>query len=195
MRAAIVLCGMLALMAAAPKTKTPMGTVYVLPMATGLDQYLANHLTMRGFAVTTNRAVAEVVLTDRLGAEFERQVKEIRDEVAKKNAPAAPADPPPAADEKVDAKPAKPAKPGEKVLTAAEERRLAEDAKRISEQELQRPVSTFSRGRGNIYLVDLGAERVIWSTYERAKDRRPDTLNRNAREIVEELAESFGPKN
>jgi hypothetical protein len=189
-------------MAGAPKTRTPMGTVYVLPMATGLDQYLANHLTMRGFAVTTNRAAAEVVLTDRLGAEFERQVKEIRDEVAKKNAPPAPADPPAGdakadakVEAKVEAKAAKPAKGGEKELSAAEERRLAEDAKRISEQELQRPVSTFSRGRGNIYLVDLGAERVIWSTYERAKDRRPDTLNRNAREIAEELAESFGPKN
>src|SRR3954467_12849410 len=54
-------------------------TVYILPMAAGLDQYLAQRLTQdHVLQVTTDPKLAEVYMTDRLGAAFEQKLKEIR---------------------------------------------------------------------------------------------------------------------
>jgi hypothetical protein len=53
-------------------------TVYILPMAAGLDQYLAQRLTHdHVLQVTTDPKAAEVFLTDRLGASFEQTLKEL----------------------------------------------------------------------------------------------------------------------
>ncbi|MDP9052851.1 MAG: hypothetical protein M3N93_00890 [Acidobacteriota bacterium] len=53
-------------------------TVYILPMAAGLDQYLAQALT-RGhiLQVVADPKAAEVVMTDSLGQGFEQKMKEI----------------------------------------------------------------------------------------------------------------------
>lgn len=53
-------------------------TVYILPMAGGLDQYLAQALT-RGHVmqVVTDAKAADTVLTDRLGDAFEQKMAEI----------------------------------------------------------------------------------------------------------------------
>ncbi len=49
-------------------------TVYLLPMAGGLDQYLANRLTTSGaFQVVTDPQKADAIFTDRLGSSFEEQ--------------------------------------------------------------------------------------------------------------------------
>jgi hypothetical protein len=54
-------------------------TVYVLPMANGLDQYLAQHLSSdHVMKVVTDPRIADVVLTDRLGEAFEQKLAEIR---------------------------------------------------------------------------------------------------------------------
>jgi len=54
-------------------------SVYVLPMANGLDQYLAQRLTGdHVMKVVANPKIADVVLTDRLGEAFEQQLAEIR---------------------------------------------------------------------------------------------------------------------
>ena len=46
--------------------------VYVMPMARGLDQYLANRLTSdHVFQVVTDPKLADAVLTDRVGESFE----------------------------------------------------------------------------------------------------------------------------
>src|SRR5687768_12375336 len=53
-------------------------TVYVMPMGRGLDQYLANHLTQnRIFDVVTDPALADAVLSDRLGPAFEQAFAEL----------------------------------------------------------------------------------------------------------------------
>jgi len=45
--------------------------VYLLPMAGGLDQYLANRLTSAGvFRVVTDPKMADAIFTDQLGAGF-----------------------------------------------------------------------------------------------------------------------------
>ena len=60
-------------------------TVYVLPMAGGLDQYLAEWLTRdHVMQVVTDPKIADVVLTDRLGEAFEQKMAEIRPKEDKK---------------------------------------------------------------------------------------------------------------
>lgn len=54
-------------------------SVYVLPMANGLDQYLAQQLTSdHVLKVVADPKIADVVLTDRLGEAFEQQLAAIR---------------------------------------------------------------------------------------------------------------------
>jgi len=52
-------------------------SVYILPMAGGLDQYLAEHLTQTGaMQVVTDPKAAEAFLTDHLGEPFEQKIAE-----------------------------------------------------------------------------------------------------------------------
>jgi hypothetical protein len=54
-------------------------TVYILPMAAGLDQYVAQWLTKNHvMQVVADPKTAEVVMTDRLGEAFEQKLKQIR---------------------------------------------------------------------------------------------------------------------
>lgn len=53
-------------------------TVYILPMAAGLDQYLAQSLTKdHVMQVVADPKTADVIMTDRLGEAFEQKMKEI----------------------------------------------------------------------------------------------------------------------
>src|SRR5579863_7653614 len=59
-------------------------TVYILPMAGGLDQYVAQCLTKdHVMQVVTDPKAAEVVMTDRLGQAFELQMKQIHPDAPK----------------------------------------------------------------------------------------------------------------
>ena len=52
--------------------------VYLLPMAGGLDQYLANRLTGAGvFRVVTDPKMADAIFTDQLGAGFEQKLTDL----------------------------------------------------------------------------------------------------------------------
>jgi hypothetical protein len=62
-------------------------TVYILPMAGGLDQYLAQQLTRdHVLQVVADPKLADAVLTDRLGEPFEQKMSQIhpRDDAEKK---------------------------------------------------------------------------------------------------------------
>ncbi len=60
-------------------------TVYLLPMAGGLDQYLAQWLTQEHIMkVITDPKAADIVMTDRLGQTFEDRMAEIHPKEAKK---------------------------------------------------------------------------------------------------------------
>jgi hypothetical protein len=62
-------------------------TVYVLPMAGGLDQYLAEWLTREHVVqVVADPKAADAVLTDRLGEAFEQKMATIRPLVKDKDA-------------------------------------------------------------------------------------------------------------
>lgn len=144
---------------------TGIRNVYLLPMAGSLDQYLANKLTDSGrYVVVTNPELADAVFTDRVGAEFEEQMVALY--------------PPPPAP--------KPQKTEEK---AGEEKSVAE---LMGEAAFGGRTSTFSRGRGNIFLVDRSARRILWSTYLRPRSTRPDELDRVADQIVSRLDNAAG---
>lgn len=59
--------------------QVPAGkTVYLLPMAGGLDQYLALRLTSAGvLQVATDPQKADVILTDRIGSHFAETLTEL----------------------------------------------------------------------------------------------------------------------
>jgi hypothetical protein len=56
------------------------------------------------------------------------------------------------------------------------------------------PTSSFSRGRGTIFLVDIETREVLWSAYETPKNTTPDELDRIARRIVDELKKAAAVK-
>jgi hypothetical protein len=59
-------------------------TVYILPMAGGLDQFVAQCLTKdHVMQVVADPKAAEVIMTDRLGQAFELEMKQIRTDAAK----------------------------------------------------------------------------------------------------------------
>jgi hypothetical protein len=61
-------------------------TVYILPMAAGLDQYVAQWLTKdHVMQVVADPKIAEVVMTDRIGEGFELKMQQIRPTTDKKS--------------------------------------------------------------------------------------------------------------
>jgi hypothetical protein len=60
-------------------------TVYVLPMAAGLDQYVAQWLTKNHvMQVVADPKIAEVVMTDQIGEAFEQKMQQMRPNADKK---------------------------------------------------------------------------------------------------------------
>lgn len=141
--------------------------LYVLSMGNGLDQYIANRLAETGvFEVTTDPVAADAILTDAVGESFERRLKDLY--------------PPP------------PEPPKETSAVAAnsdakDSKKKDTDTTTVYSFKDERPVSSFSRGRGNIFLVDRSTRNVVWSTYERPKTRSPDELNHVAGVIARQL--------
>lgn len=152
--------------------------VYLLPMTAGLDQYLANELAEEGvFEVVTDPEDADAVFTDRLGPSFEEQFLTLY----RKPVPAA-------APEQDDKAPAKEAAPA----GAAKKPAAADPYPSAGDRPDTPPrVSTFGRGKGNVFLVDRATRRVLWSEYARARRNRPDDLNRLADRVVGRLEDSL----
>jgi hypothetical protein len=48
-------------------------------------------------------------------------------------------------------------------------------------------ISTFGRGRGTIFLVDLKSRAVIWSAYEKPSRSTSEVLDRTAAHIVQQI--------
>lgn len=54
-------------------------------------------------------------------------------------------------------------------------------------------VSSFSRGRGTIFLVDAKSKEVLWSAYQRPKDGTPHELDRTAKKVIGSLTTTLNP--
>jgi hypothetical protein len=132
-------------------------------MQAGLDQYLANTLSASGkYEVVTDPAQADAILTDYLGERFEQRLTELY--------PPPPVEKPPA----------------EKKAPADDRIGMA-----MSEAQAPRRETAFSRGRGNVFLVGRSSRRVLWSTYLRPMNTRPDELNRVAKKVVDRLGDDL----
>lgn len=164
---------------AAPNTPpraelTQIKNVYLLPMGQGLDQYLANHLTRQGlYQVVADPAQADAVFTEQLGRDFEHRFKDLF----------LPEEPEKGKDSASEDKDKDAAKEDEKALSAAER----------AEAEFMRS-SSFSRGRGNVFLVEVKTRRVIWSFHLRPKNSSPREVNDTAIRIVNRLASDLKGK-
>lgn len=172
---------LMAALAAAPAELGQIQSVYLLSMSNGFDQYLANQLTTQEvFQVVTDPQIADAVLTDQIGLRFEAQLEDLY-----------PAPPPPEETE-VEAE-GEEAEEGEDP-EASEDAEASSDAEASEDVQQEAPpvyFSSFSRGRGNLFLVDRESRRVIWSTHERPKNSTPKVLNQSAERVVKRLKKTL----
>jgi hypothetical protein len=54
-------------------------------------------------------------------------------------------------------------------------------------------VSSFSRGRGTIFLVDAKSKQVLWSAYQPPKNSTPHELDRTAKKVIGNLETDLKP--
>ncbi len=140
-------------------------SVYILPMSGGMDQYLANRLTSLGVVqVAADPQNADAILTDRLGETFERRMAALYPKPA----------PPKSKDKDEDAD--------------------KSDAVSDMANSVASPISSFGRGRGNVFLVDRRTRNVLWSTYEKPQNTSPEQMTRTAEKIAKQLREARTPK-
>jgi len=167
-------------------------SVYLLPMARGMDQYLANRLTNEHvFQVVTDPKLADAVFTDHISEGFQARLDDFSPTPKPPAAvkPAAPEPPAATDDDDLATKPAKAAK--SKSDVPATPSLLAE-----TENKLSNPAATsgFSRARGTIFLVDAKSRQVVWSMYAPPKDFAGREMNRTASDIVSRLKHDLNPK-
>ena len=140
---------------------TGVRSVYLFPMVGGLDQYLANHLTLSHiYQVVSDPKLADAIFTDHIGEAFEYKLEHIN--------------PPPPPEKDPDDE---------------------DDKKAVVKHDAEPPrVSTFSRGKGTIFLVDAKSKQVLWSVYEKPRDSSSKQLNRTAQRIVARLNRTIAGK-
>lgn len=153
-------------------------SVYLLPMAGHLDQYLAHHLTSSGlFQVVTDPKKADAIFSDHLGPALETRLDELF-----------PAEVSP------EAEPAEPAKPKKEDDAGAKEPEEAKsDIVAKPKEEVMR-VSSFGKGKGTTFLLDGRNRTVLWSFYESPKSTSSQELDRIAGHIVDRLKRDFKKK-
>jgi hypothetical protein len=147
-------------------------SVYLLPMGSSLDQYLAIRLTSEHvFQVVTDPKLADAVFTDRIGFAFESRLADL----LAVSAPAPAAQPAPSQPAASPA--ASPASPQSSTLITETVNKLSNPASS----------SSFGRGKGTIFLVDRKSKEVIWSVFEPPKGATGQQLDRGALDIVSRL--------
>ncbi len=155
-------------------------SVYVMPMARGLDQYLASRITSHGiFQVVTDPKLADAVIADRVGQALQAQLEIIS--------------PTPKSPEQIEAE--KAAKEAAKDKDVEKDTSVIE-ALRETAGKLESPAqnSAFGRSRGNVFLVETKSRLVLWSTYDPPKTNAARDLDRTASDIVARLKKDMMPK-
>jgi hypothetical protein len=115
--------------------------------------------------------LADAILSDRIGHSFEQAFAELYPP---------PPPPPEKEEEKKDDK------------TDKAEKKPAGESSSIGAALADRPdvparASSFSRGRGNVFLIDRKSRRVLWSEFSRPKNSQPDEVHSTAGKLVSRL--------
>lgn len=161
-------------------------TVYVMPMARGLDQYLASQLTSdHVFQVVTDPKLADAVLTDRIGEGFQIRLESFSpspEEAAAEKEPK-----PDKADKPDKTQEGKEPPPSGASIAVA----FSEPMNKLDSPAMN---SSFGRGKGTIFLVESKSRQVVWSTFDPSKSNTAHDLNRTATDIVARLKKDLNPK-
>lgn len=178
--AAVLLSGFWAVMLSAGAEASAVRSVYLLPMAGHLDQYLAHRITSSGlFQVVTDPKKADAIFSDHLGPALEGRLDELF-----------PAEVKPAA---APAEPAKAKTRTEGDAASKESDEAKPDVAAKPKEEIMR-VSSFGKGKGTTFLLDGRNRTVLWSFYETPKSSSSQELDRVAGHIVERLKRDFKRK-
>ena len=78
--------------------------------------------------------------------------------------------------------------------TTSIRRRTSEQSGRFFDDLWSPHASSFSRGKGTLFLVDAKSKQVVWSIFEKPKDNSPATLNKTAKKVIEKLELDNGMK-
>jgi hypothetical protein len=142
---------------------TNVHTVYVMPMAHGLEQYIANVLTAEHvFVIVTDPKMADAVLTDHLGAGLQEKLDTML----------APPPPEPKEGDKDEAKGT-----------------LLDPINKLSNPADN---SSVGRSRGTVFIVGTKTRQVLWSVYDLPKDASSKQLDRIASDIVSRIKKDMG---
>lgn len=171
-------------------------SLYLLPMSQGLDQYLASRLTSsQVLPVVVDPKAADAVVTDRLGPAFEARLEELypRPEPGAKPEEAVAKAEDAAAQAAKAAKDDKDEKKGDTKKGDADK-----DEKETAPKDIIRGSSpggsSFGRGKGNIFIVDVATRQILWSTHEPAEDASPQSMHRAAERIVRDFKKALTGK-
>lgn len=135
--------------------------VYLLPMSSGLDQFLAVRLSKGGvLLVVTDPKQADAILTEYIGTGLDEKLKTIYGEQK------------PAAEED---------KQNDK------DNKDNKDKSKDQQASFGNPMAGASRSKGAVFLVDRKTRNVLWSDYVRPKTSQPGDLNHAADKIVGQL--------
>jgi hypothetical protein len=153
-------------------------TVYLLKMAKGLDQFLANRLTTgHVFQIVTDPKLADAIFTDQIGEGFQMKLEEFFPPPEEEK----PEPPPKAKDEKAK---------GEKAGDEANPM-LGDTVNKLSNPSMS---SSFGRSKGTVFLVDAKSRQVVWSAYQPPKGVTPKAMDRTANDIVSRIKHDLNPK-
>jgi len=143
-------------------------TIYLLPMTSGFDQYLAVRLSaIPQIRVVADPGKADAYFTDKIGASLEQRLDELDEAIR---------------DKELLAKGAK------SVETDARGEKMDQLVK------VPKMLTTIGRGKGTYFLVDRRSRIVLWSLYEKPKDMQPKTLDATAGAVIKRLREDLTGK-
>jgi hypothetical protein len=149
--------------------------VYLLPMRSGFDQYLASYLASgKVLEVVADPLLADAVISESLGASFAARMHEIYGDTEK---------------EKEQKKAAEEAKAKEKEDSEETSAELHGDT--ASREQM---ISSFSRGRGTVFFVDVKTMSVLWSVYMPPKNSGAQYVEQSARKTVQAIQAELKPK-
>ncbi len=138
-------------------------TVYLLPMAHGLEQYIANALTGEHvFVIVTDPKMADAFISDHVDASLQLKLDNLL------------------------------APPAEKADPKASEIPKGSILEPANKLDNPADNSTVSRSRGMVFVVGSKSRQVLWSAYDLPKDTSSKELDRIASVIVSRLKKDMG---
>lgn len=144
-------------------------TIYLLPMTSGFEQYLAVRLrSIPQFRVVADPGRADAYFTDKIGASLEQRLDELEEAAKEKEERAKAAATPASKDPELERTP--------------------------TEVRVPKMLTTIGRGKGTYFLVDRRTRMVLWSLYEKPKDYQPKTLDSTAGVVVKRLQDDLSGK-